>query len=129
MMTEADTAWALDLCRRKYSDRFDFETTANWYRNLVLKSPLVFWPVRASDSFLIAMIVVTPWLPADPECNVAMVVGKVWQCLDLARASIDWARRRKCTTWRITSETEFDLGALALRVGAKEQTPRYTLVL
>lgn len=124
--------WMLDLARRRYSDRFDLQATEQWFRNIVLKGPLLFWPVRSDNAFLVAMLSCVPWLPADLECNIALLCaddGCLWEAMALARASVDWARRRRCTTWRCVSETDYDLGPLALRLGADEVSARYVLRL
>lgn len=97
-----------------------------------MKGPLAFWPVRTDDAFLIAMISSVPWLPAEWECNIPMVCaddGAAWQAMALLRESVEWAKRRRCATWRVVSETDFDLGPMAVRLGATEISPRYVLRL
>jgi hypothetical protein len=47
----------------------------------------------------------------------------------LLRASIEWARRRKCSLWRLSSETDFDLEPIALKLGATEANVRWQLRL
>ena len=130
-MTETDIPWALDLGKRRYSNRFDFVTVEGWFRNNVLKSPLMFLPIRTDRAFLVALLAALPWA-GDLECHISLLCADDnagWQVMDLLKLSINWAKVRKCGSWRITSETEFDLGPLALRLGAKETTPRYTLSL
>jgi hypothetical protein len=73
-----------------------------------------------------------PWLAGELEANVVFICaddGCMWQALRLLRCSIDWARRRRCTTWRLASETDYDLGPLARRLGVTEQSPRFILQL
>ena len=122
----------LDLGRRRYSNRFDLMATEAWFRNIVLRAPLVFLPVRLESAFLIAALNIIPWVPGELEANVVLVVaddGAMWQALDLLRFSIDWAKKRRATEWRLTSETEVELGPFAKRLGAKELSPRYCLRL
>jgi hypothetical protein len=72
-----------------------------------------------------------PWTPAEFECNVIMVCsdhGGMWEALRLLRVSVDWARRRKCSEWRLTSEND-DLTMLAHRIGATETSPRFEMRL
>jgi hypothetical protein len=131
-MTEDDLPWLKQLCLRKYSDRYEPEATENWYKQLVLKNPLLFLAIRTDKAFLIALISCLPWTPSEFEANIIFLCAEdnaAWHTLKLLRYSIDWARRRKLTYWRIAGETEFDLGPLALRVGAKESQPRYSLRL
>jgi len=73
---------------------------------------------------------VMPWLPAEPECIELFVCaddGKMWQALKLLRDSIDWARKRRCAMWRLSSDTDSDLVGLAKRLGVTEISPRYTI--
>jgi hypothetical protein len=132
LLTEADIPWMLDLGRRRYSNRFDPMATEGWFRNIVLRAPLVFLPVRLDGAFLIAALNIIPWAPGELEANVVLVVaeeGGMWQAIELLRFSIDWAKMRRATEWRLTSETEVEFGAIAKRLGALEVSPRYCLRL
>jgi hypothetical protein len=74
------------------------------------------------------MISCVPWIPAEFETNVVACCaeeGAMWEVPALFRASIYWARRRKCNAWRCASDTDFDTAALAKRVGAKETMQRF----
>jgi hypothetical protein len=131
-MTESDLPWLEYLCVKKYSSRFDPTSTEGWYRNIVLKNPLLFYPARTQNAFCISLISLVPWLPNDLECSVIMICaedGAMWDAARLLRASIAWAKSRKATTWRICSETDFDLAQIARRVGATEIWPRFILRL
>jgi hypothetical protein len=78
------------------------------------------------------MNVVLPWTPSDPEVNIVAICaddGAGWQVVRLLRASIEWARKRNASKWRLTSDTMFDVWAIADRVGAKIIRPRYELNL
>ena len=117
-----------DLGRRRYSGRYDHLGTEMWFRNIVLKGPMMFLPIRTDHAFMIAMLSTTPWSPAAPECNVTLVCadeGWMWDAVMLLRASIEWAKRRKCCLWRVSSETDFDLEPIALKLGATERQVRY----
>jgi hypothetical protein len=121
-----------ELGGRRYPGRYDRLATEMWVRNIVLKGPMMFLPIRSDHAFLIGMLSTTPWCPQTPECNVALVCaeeGKMWQAMMLIRISIEWAKRRKCSLWRLSSETDFDLQPIALKVGAKELNVRYILRL
>lgn len=122
----------LELGRRRYGNRFEPMATEAWFRNIVLRAPLVFLAVRLDGAFLIAALNMIPWAPGELEGNVVLVVadeGCMWQALELLRFSIAWAKMRRATEWRLTSETEVELGPLAKRLGAKELSPRYCLRL
>lgn len=131
-MGDADLPWLRYLCAKKYPERFEPEATVQWYLNIVLKSPLLFLPARTKDAFLIQMISTLPWFPAEFQCNVVMIAaddGCAWQAVHLLRYGIDWARRRRCTDWRLAGDAEFDLAPIARRLGADEVHPRFVLKL
>jgi hypothetical protein len=122
----------LELGDRRYPGRYDRLGTEMWVRNIVLKGPMMFLPLRTADAFLIGMISTTPWMPQAPEANVVLVCaeeGHMWDAIMLLRASIEWAKRRKCALWRLSSETDFDLAPIALKLGATEANVRYVLRL
>ena len=128
LITENCIGWMLELGDRRYPGRYDRLGTEMWVRNIVLKGPMMFLPIRTDHAFLIAMLSTTPWMPATPECNVVLVCaeeGKMWEAIMLLRASIEWAKRRKCSLWRISSETDFDLEPIAHKLGATEANVRY----
>lgn len=130
LLTEHDIPWLNYLCKKKYSNRYDSSTTENWFRNIVLKSPLTFHAIRTQNAFLIDMLSVMPWLPAEPENIVVFVCaddGASWEALKLLRDSIAWARSRRCAIWRLSSDTETDLVAIAKRLGVTEISPRYCI--
>ena len=132
LMTEDDLPWLKDLCLRRYSHRYEPESTENWFRQLVLKNPLLFLAIRTDNAFSISLISCLPWLPSEFEVNVIFLCaehGEMWQALKLCRYSIDWARRRKCHVWRLASETGYDLSMISKRLGCKELTARYSLRL
>ena len=117
-----------ELGDRRYPGRYDRLGTEMWVRNIVLKGPMMFLPIRSDHAFLIAMLSTTPWMPQTPECNVVLVCaeeGSMWEAVMLLRASQEWANRRLCSLWRLSSETDFDLEPIALKLGATEANVRY----
>lgn len=131
LLTEDDIPWIFDLTDRKYPS-YDKVTTEGWFRNLVLKQPLLFIPQRTDNAFCISMITFTPWYPAAHECTVVFICADdnaQWEAVKLMRASIAWARSRRCVYWRLSSETDADLTMMARRLGVKEISPRYSLRL
>lgn len=130
LLTENDIPWLTDLCKRRYSHKYDSVTTEGWFRNIVLKQPVIFYPARMPNAFCISMLSLVPWLPSEVECNVVFVCaedGALWEAMKLLRSSIEWARTRKSTVWRLSSDTDYDLSAMAFRLGAKEISPRYVV--
>ena len=128
MLSENDLPWLQILFKKKYPEGFDAITTEGWFRNVVLKTPIMFHPIRLTNSFLIAMLSCLPWTPSQFDCHIVCVCaddGHMWETAKLLRASINWARLRKCKRWNLTSDTDFDLEPMARRIGAAENTPRY----
>ena len=118
------------LAHERYSNRFDLVAAEMWMRNVVLKQPVVFFPVRTDHAFCVALISVIPWMPAEPEANLVMLCaeqGFMWDAIALLREAAAWASRRRCTELRITSETAFDLAPIAQRLGAIELPSRFAL--
>ena len=56
LILEGDVPWLVDLCKRRYSNRYDSMASEAWFRNIVLKGPMIFLPVRTDNAFLIAEI-------------------------------------------------------------------------
>ena len=132
-MHDGDIAWMHQLAIKRYDlKKYDAVTTEVWFRNTVLKSPLLFYPARTERAFTITMISFLPWLPGEFEANVILACADFDANLDiirLLRDSIEWSRRRRITTWRICSDTVYDVASIARRVGATEIAPRYCLRL
>ena len=132
LLSENDLPWLHFLFRKKYDNRFDPIATEGWFRNIVLKTPMMFYPVRLRNSFLIGMLSTMPWLPAEFDCHIVAICaddGAGWESMRLLRSSIEWARSRKCRYWRMNSETEYDLEPMAKRLGANEISPRFNIEL
>jgi hypothetical protein len=131
-LCESDLPWLKNLFGKKYPSGYDAIAAESWFRNIVLKQPMMFRPVRLANSFAISMLSCMPWLPSEFECHVVAVCaddGAMWECLRLLRDSVGWARLRKCSRWRLSSDTEHDLFNFAKRLGATEISPRFTLEL
>lgn len=130
LLSEDDLPWLIQVSRKRYAAKFDEEATIGWFRNICLKAPLLFHPIRTDHSFCITMLTVMPWLPTEWEAHVIFICADHhagWEALKLLRASVDWARRRKAAVWRICSETDYDLTPLARRLGAEELSHRFSL--
>ena len=129
---DGDVEWMADLSRRRYPGNYDIEAAEMWFRNIVLKQPMVFYPIRTDHAFMVTLIALLPWLPGEPEANVVMLCaedGHVWDSIKLARASLDWAIRRNCFKWGFNSDTTFDIGPIAERMGLVARNPRYVAIL
>jgi hypothetical protein len=128
LILESDVPWMVDLGNRRYGNQYDRFGTEMWFRNIVLRGPMMFFPERTDNAFCITMISTTPWRPEAAEANVTLVCaeeGCMWEAIMLLRASIEWAKRRKCSLWRLSSETDFDLAPMAAKLGATEANVRY----
>lgn len=121
-----------DLARHRYPGNYDIEAAEMWMRNIVLKQTMVFYPIRTDNAFMVTLIALLPWLPAEPEANVVMLCaeeGHIWDSVKLARASLEWAKRRNCFRWGFNSDTLFDIGPIAERMGLVSRSPRYVMSL
>lgn len=122
----------IDLGRRRYTQGFDAMAMEAWFRNTVLKQPLIWLYVRLDHAFMLGVINIIPWIPGELEFTVILVVadeGYMWEAVELLRFSIEWSRKRRIVDWRLSSETENELGAIAKRLGAAQLSPRYSLRL
>jgi hypothetical protein len=93
---------------------------------------MIFYAARTDNAFIIALLSVCPWFPSDFECNIIFIAaedGAMWETIRLLRCSIAWARARRCCFWRLAGDTEYDMKAIARRLGAKEIAARYILKL
>ena len=129
-LTVEDVGWFMQLGIDRYPDRWDAVGTEWWLRNRILVNPTHCLGLRTDHACVVTVISASAWLPSDWDALVTTVMaeqGAVWETLPLLRASRDWAHDRKCTTWKMASETKYDLGALARRVGAKEGPPYYMI--
>jgi hypothetical protein len=130
MTTENDLPWLIYLGKKRYGLDYDYTTVEGWYRNIVLKSPLMFHSARTENAFAISMISTLPWLPSEFEANIIFICaedGAMWEAMRLLRDSVAWAKLRKCKRWRMSSNTEYDVQAMARRLGATEITPRFSM--
>lgn len=130
-LTLEDVPWLLDIGVRRYPNNYDPESTGRWIRNAVLPNTALYNAWRTNDAFLIALLSISPWLPNDIECHVVVTsadFGCIWQTIPLLRASIEWARSRKCVSWGFQSDTTHDIAPLMKRIGAKEIS-RYKIEL
>jgi hypothetical protein len=134
LLVEADIPWLSQLFHKRYSAYPSYDPIAaeGWFRNRVLKEPMLFLPQRTDNAFCISMLSVTPWLPVDYETNIVVICAEdyaTWESMKLLRASIAWAKLRRCKNWRISSDTDNDIAIFARRLGATELSPRFVMSL
>lgn len=128
IIREDDVPWMASLALRRYPGNYDIEAAEMWVRNIVLKQPMVFYPTRTDHAFMITLVSLLPWLPAEPEATVVMICAEenaIWDCVRLARASLNWAIKRNCARWAFNSDTKYDIGPIADRLGLVTRSPRY----
>ena len=134
LLVEADIPWLAQLFGKRYTayPSYDAIAAEGWFRNRVLKEPMLFLPQRTDNAFCISMLSVTPWLPVDYETNVVVICAEdnaPWEAITLLRASVTWSRLRRCKVWRLSSDTHNDMALFAQRLGAEEISPRYVVRL
>lgn len=132
LLTENDLQWLIFLGKKRYGVDYDYLSVEGWFRNIVLKNPMMFLATRLTNSFQIGLVSLLPWVPSKLEYHVVFICsddGAMWEAAKLLRQSIDWARKRGCKCWRLSSDTEFDLAPVARRLGATEVSPRFTINL
>lgn len=129
-MTGMDIPWFIDLGIKRYPSRWDPIGTEWWLRNRILANATHCLAIRTDHAACVTVCSATGWLPSDWDALVTTLMadeGAVWETLPLLRTSRDWAHRKKCVTWKVATETKYDLGALARRVGAVQGPPYYVI--
>lgn len=122
----------VELCKRRYGERYDLLTTEAWVRNHVLQNPLIYLSIRNDAAFLIAYLHNLPWTAQEYEAEVALICaeeGRAWKAIELLRASIEWGRWRQAKRWIFSSGTSFDFAPIAKRLHAYTLPPRYQIDL
>jgi hypothetical protein len=134
-MTVADLPWLNKVCIARYPKRFDAHTTSAWFKNLVLSNPLQFLAIRSDHAFVVAHLEAMPWTAFELEVSVMFtcceegVRSGVWEALNLLKQSMEWGRQRKAVRWHLWSDTSFDLGPFAQRLGCEQASSRYIKTL
>lgn len=129
--TVDDIPWILSLAHERY-EAFDPGRVLVFLLETLKAPTAIILKGDHQDAVLIASTVVPPWHPKRKECHVLFLFarpGAHWQAVKLLRACISWARLQGCVKWRFHSDTSHDVGALARRVGARENKPMYVLEL
>ena len=124
-----DVPWTLSLAHKRYRS-FDPGLTLTWLI-AIIRSPTAL-AIRSDHAFVIVTITTSAWWPDEPECHTMFVcaaAGHHWETVKLLRQSISWARGRGCVRWWFSSETDCNIEALALRVGAAPRVMRYCVDL
>lgn len=131
-ITYADVDWFIDLGLRRYPKDWCPIGTEAWLRQRVLPNPASHLAIRSRNAAVVVTITYQPWTPSKFEAVVTTTMceeGAVWEVVPLLRYSVEWAKRHRCRNWRLASETQYELGPLARRVGAKQGDPYYLLEL
>lgn len=124
-----DIPFLLELARETYPS-FDEGAASRWL-DKVLPNPDALI-LRTVSAAIVALAAAPAWMPHEKQCHIIFVLGYsrgVWDVIRLLRASQEWAREQGCSLWRFGADVPFDVGPLAKRVGASEDSPRYFLAL
>lgn len=126
-----DLPWGRELSLKRYRG-IDWPSCEAWFVRHVFKDPVHFYAVRTDNAFIVSRLDRQPWYPDDPEVYVQLACadeGCMWELFRLMRNSIEWARLCNAKHWRCCSNTEYDFAPIANRLGAREITPRFLMVL
>jgi TfoX/Sxy family transcriptional regulator of competence genes len=128
LLVEDDVQWMIDLARVRFR-AFDPVAARSWFVNDVLTNDRYF-AMRTEDAFLVAVLGSMSWASRTEAIVLILITAddKPWQIVRLLRESIKWARQRKAAHWHFWMD-DADAGALARRVGARENTKRYRVDL
>jgi len=100
-----------------------------WYRNIVLSNPLQYRAIRSPHAFVIAHLEALPWTATELEVAVLATCSElgcpIWEVLGLLNETQEWGRQRNAVRWHLWSDTSFDLGPLAKRLGCQRASSRY----
>ena len=124
-----DLPWLLSLASERYPP-FDPGTTLSWLAGII-NNPQGY-AIRTNDAFAIATCMAPAWHPKSPECHLLFLCaapGEHWQAIRLARDTVRWARTQRCVKWWFSSETDYEIAAIARRLGAKRKVIRYVMDL
>ena len=131
-MTREDLPWVYDLCCRRYGPEFHPDTTAAWFLNVVLPRPLEYFAIRSERALTIVQLTIQPFRGCITEAQTMFTCaeeGAIWDVVHLLRKSKDWSKERGASRWCLWSETSFELGPLARRLGFPKETKVYVLDL
>jgi len=129
MTIDQDLAWVMSMGYRHYGP-YDPGTTLEFLVRYFNSNDTI--KLRTNAAFLLAIRVVPAWRPTEAECHVSALCaekGAHWEALKLLRYSVTWAKAVGANKWRFHSETNFLVDALAKRVGAYQDTPRWRIDL
>jgi len=101
-----------------------------WFTNIVLKSPMLFYPIRTENALCITSVGLEPWHPQEIEAFINTLVVRpnyIWEAMELLRESVAWAKDRGATRWRFQSDTGNDIEPLMRRLGARKLEPRFVI--
>ena len=99
LMTAEDLPWLKYICKKRYPEQFEPESTALWYINVVLKNPMLFLPARTRNAFLIQMISTLPWFPQEFQCNVVFIAADsdcAWEAVDRKSTRLNSSHEIPC---------------------------------
>jgi len=123
-ITANDIPWVAALCQRRYDmSRYDVGGGLVALTQAMNLPTAIAW--RNDHAFLVGNQQARTWAPKRRSLHILAICveeGHHWAAAELLRESVEWARARGCKKWWIATETEFEVGALAKRIGAHPET-------
>ena len=123
-----DFPWVFSLAQQRY-EGYDQGGALQALATAVRIPTAIAW--RTDHGFLVANTTGTLWYPKRRALEIlALCVeeGHHWDAVKLLRASVAWARDKGCERWLVNSDTQHQIGSLAVRAGAMPE-PRYVIDL
>ena len=127
--TADDVPWIMSLGYSRYGP-YDPGPVLSHIIHLIRSDHALF--IRNDRAFAIGTLFVPPWRLTPPECNVLMLCsepGAVWDAVRCLRRVVSWAKDKGCIKCWFGSETEYDISAVAKRVGGVQEQPRFRIDL
>lgn len=122
VITPSDVDWFIDLGLRRYPVDWSPIGTELWLRNIIA-SPATCLALRSDNAAIVVTVTSNRWTPNKFEALAQTVMaeeGCMWELFPLLRAAQDWAARKRCGKFKMATETAYDLGPIAKRIGLHE---------
>jgi hypothetical protein len=131
LIVEGDAEWLSHMLRKRYAKSYNASGTERWLWDYVWTHKDIYHGCRTRNAFCISLLTKRPW-SYEIECSVLIVCCEegpthLWEALSCLRSSIEWGRTMRATTWKLASDTDYDLAPVARYLGLTGISPRFVL--